>query len=224
MLDWGEYFNKNYINSGIGRTIVSQPFDCLRIHMQNSNKLISTHRAVLDIYKKNGIRGFYKGMTPFLLGNICLLSIYSNTYNKYKKDYGSFVSGGIGGFYGSYISNVIEYYRCSFYNKNHKKFNFSTISKSYPITGLRDIIGWGSFFATYDYSKKVFKNLPEPVHSLVVGSLSGIALWTSMYPLDTIKTRIQTESSFKNLRLWAGYSSCLIRAIPVNATIVYFMN
>ena len=213
---------QKYIKSGIARTIVSHPFDCLRIYMQNSEKKISFFSSIVNISKNHGLSGFYKGVSPFLIGNVCLLSIYTNTYNKYKKEYGNFFSGALGGFYGSSISTTIEYYRCCFFNKN-QKFRLMDIPRGYPITTLRDTIGWGFFFSAYSYSKEICKDIDQPFQSIIVGSLSGLALWTSMYPIDTIKTRIQCGRSLKNFRLWSGYSSCLLRAIPVNTALVYFL-
>lgn len=192
---------------GLGRALVSHPFDNLRIFMQRQETNIGITKAILNIYKFGGLKSFYRGVTPFACGNIILMSIYNKTYNKYKEEkYGGFKGGSLGGFYGSFLSTVIEYYRCLYFTRENIVYN--NLYKSYPVTTIRDVIGWGCFYQTYQYTNNEI-NIQEPVKSIAVGSLSGLALWTSMYPLDTIKTRIQSGIKVNLRGLWNGYSSCL---------------
>jgi len=70
------------------------------------------------------------------------------------------------------------------------------------------------------------------------GSLAGVVLWASCYPMDLLKTKLQTEN-FENPRfkgLWdvirgtykeaglkgffKGFVPCLTRAVPVNGGIL----
>jgi solute carrier family 25 carnitine/acylcarnitine transporter 20/29 len=73
--------------------------------------------------------------------------------------------------------------------------------------------------------------------SLVSGGLSGAACWGLTYPLDNIKTRIQSDNldpkkrkysntldcirktKFKDM--WKGFTPCVLRAVPVNAAIFF---
>jgi solute carrier family 25 carnitine/acylcarnitine transporter 20/29 len=215
------------LKSGLARAFVSHPFDNIKIQMQSYN--YSLYKATHSIYKNQGLFGFYRGITPFAIGNVFLFSIYNNSWKYYKKDNGSFIAGSIGGLYGSILSNTMEYYRFKFINT--KPIPSYILYKSYPITTFRDVLGWGGFYYTLDKSRKYIKT-PEPFQSIIVGTLSGLTLWTLMYPIDTIKTRIQNNINptildiikkvpLKNL--WSGYSVCILRAIPVNSTIVYFI-
>jgi len=230
-----DLFTEKSIKSGIARAVVSHPFDCTRIFMQNSNKSISTYEAMHSIFKRNGIGGFYKGITPFMGGNIFLLSIYSNAYYKFKNKHGSFLAGAIGGVSGSPIATFIEYYRSQYFSHSFN-FQVKNCMHSLPIIMMRDSIGWGAFFMTFSKSKELCKDIPQPFQAITVGSISGLALWTSMFPLDTIKTRIQSgidksilDSITKCYKMggigkfWTGYVSCLLRAIPVNSVLVWFL-
>lgn len=230
-----KFLTEEGIKSGLARAFVSHPFDCLRISMQSAKTFTTNTNAAYHLYKTQGILGFYRGIIPFAGGNTILLSAYMNTYNNTKGLYGDFLAGSLGGLYGSPISTSIEYYRARYFG-NNKKLCLSIIPKTLPITSLRDAIGWGAFFATFAKAKEIFKDVPQPFQAITVGSVSGLALWTSMYPIDTIKTRLQTGLN-KNIveavqacyreggirKFWAGYSSCLLRAIPVNTAVVYFM-
>jgi solute carrier family 25 carnitine/acylcarnitine transporter 20/29 len=69
------------------------------------------------------------------------------------------------------------------------------------------------------------------------GVMAGFGLWGSMFPIDTLKSKIQSESftkpQYKGMAdalkqtlategqtgLWRGYGAALARAIPVNAAI-----
>ena len=61
---------------------------------------------------------------------------------------------------------------------------------------------------------------------LVAGGLAGVAFWTAIYPLDAVKSRVQSYSvpvllAFKSLKeekaLYRGLGPCLIRAFPATA-------
>jgi solute carrier family 25 carnitine/acylcarnitine transporter 20/29 len=72
---------------------------------------------------------------------------------------------------------------------------------------------------------------------MAAGVMAGFGLWGSMFPIDTIKSKVQADSlskpEFKGtldcLRrsvaiegwagLWKGVSAAMARAIPVNAAI-----
>lgn len=72
---------------------------------------------------------------------------------------------------------------------------------------------------------------------MAAGVMAGFGLWGSMFPIDTIKSKIQADSlskpQFKGTidciqrsvaiegyaGLWKGVSAALWRAIPVNAAI-----
>jgi solute carrier family 25 carnitine/acylcarnitine transporter 20/29 len=72
---------------------------------------------------------------------------------------------------------------------------------------------------------------------MAAGVMAGFGLWGSMFPIDTIKSKIQADSlskpQFKGTidcmrrsvaiegwaGLWKGVSAAMARAIPVNAAI-----
>lgn len=72
---------------------------------------------------------------------------------------------------------------------------------------------------------------------MTAGVAAGFGLWGSMFPIDTIKSKLQADNlanpTYKNtmdcLRqtvkaegqagLWRGFSAAMYRAIPVNASI-----
>jgi solute carrier family 25 carnitine/acylcarnitine transporter 20/29 len=71
------------------------------------------------------------------------------------------------------------------------------------VTALRDSIGYGFYFYSYELSSRFMvsymKNrgmdstAEETAKVLICGGLAGVATWASVFPLDVIKTRVQTQ-------------------------------
>ena len=79
------------------------------------------------------------------------------------------------------------------------------------ITSFRDAIGYGFWFLTYEatkdfWSKRSKRSMTggnssshgsgssqEAIKVLLCGGTAGVVTWTSVYPLDVIKTRVQTQ-------------------------------
>lgn len=74
------------------------------------------------------------------------------------------------------------------------------------ITILRDSIGYGFYFLTYDglLSALVGVIQDTTIRILVVGGLAGCVSWFSIFPLDTIKTRLQAANRHENHSLLPG--------------------
>ena len=70
------------------------------------------------------------------------------------------------------------------------------------VTSLRDSIGYGFYFWSYELSKRLllsrqydpFKEATT-IDVLFAGGIAGVITWTSIYPLDVIKTRMQTQDA-----------------------------
>lgn len=78
------------------------------------------------------------------------------------------------------------------------------------ITSLRDAVGYGWYFWSYELSKRLLlSRQPDPFAApsaadvLISGGLAGIVTWVSIYPLDVVKTRLQTQPALglENQRL-----------------------
>ncbi|WAO87764.1 Hypothetical protein NCS54_00508300 [Fusarium falciforme] len=69
------------------------------------------------------------------------------------------------------------------------------------VTALRDSIGYGFYFWSYELSTRWLATEPgeessfqhEAAKVLLCGGLAGVATWASIFPLDVIKTRVQAQ-------------------------------
>ncbi len=79
------------------------------------------------------------------------------------------------------------------------------------VTALRDSVGYGFYFWTYELTTRWWmlaladrqerQQQPQLLSSetarvLLCGGLAGIATWASIFPLDMVKTRVQTQAAF----------------------------
>ncbi|RMZ74878.1 hypothetical protein DV737_g5645, partial [Chaetothyriales sp. CBS 132003] len=70
------------------------------------------------------------------------------------------------------------------------------------VTAVRDSVGYGWYFWSYELCKRLLvgQRSAEPFvdmkawETLVAGGIAGVVTWASVYPLDVIKTRIQTQA------------------------------
>lgn len=115
--------------------------------------------------------------------------------------------------------------------------------RGYTSTIIRDMQGYGWFFLGYEGTTYL---LAGPGHSkadlhywqvLVAGVMAGFGLWGSMFPIDTVKSKMQADNLANKTYstsmdcvkktiaaegqtgLWRGFSAAMYRAIPVNAGI-----
>lgn len=62
--------------AGIIGTIIGFPLDTIKTRMQtSSNHAVSMHEMAGVLYKENGIRSFYRGISSPLAGTYCLTYI-----------------------------------------------------------------------------------------------------------------------------------------------------
>ena len=70
------------------------------------------------------------------------------------------------------------------------------------------------------------ENIVPPHIALVSGACAGLGVDISLYPLDTLKTRLQSQNGFKKSggfsRLWGGIGPVIIGSAPTAA--VFFLS
>lgn len=198
---------------GISQTILGHPLDTLKTWRQNGNNT----KLILDSEFKTNIRNLFRGVTyPFIL-SIGYNSFLFGFYSKLKKEsYSSLEAGAVSGTILGVILNPFEYYKIQCQTKISENISL------YPFRGvhytlLRESISCGLYFSSYEYFTQ---NLG--ISSFIAGGISGCSSWAITYPIDTVKTRFQANSSFKGIHyiqqgnLWQGIGFCLLRAFLVN--------
>ncbi|KAG2735305.1 hypothetical protein G9P44_001519 [Scheffersomyces stipitis] len=177
------------------------------------------------------------------------------------------VSGGFAGVIASFVLTPVELVKCQLQVANlsssaeHKSVSYVSLIKriltqekgvfglwnGLSSTLVREAVGTSIWFGTYEYVSHQFKthkptSINEDVQLLISGAMAGITFNFSVFPVDTIKSNIQTYDilnpnkkhigflEFTKMllarpggitNLYNGLAITLIRCVPANALIFY---
>lgn len=185
-------------------TLITYPLDSMKIWKQ-SNQV-----------RKPNISNLFAGVSYPLLTNGFTNSLLFLSTEKINKNFNNYyISGFISGATTSIIINPIEYF------KVRKQINKKIKN---PFTGmnlciLRESIGCSIYFGIYYELKE------RQCNDLISGGLSGLSSWLFTYPIDVLKTRIQSDMSLnqaiKQRNFLKGLNYCIFRAGLSNAILFY---
>lgn len=215
--------------SGFSQTLTGHPFDTLKVWSQNKTK------------EKINFKNLYRGVSyPLLTSGLVNSFGFGVTQHLYNlnPNSNSYIIPGIGsGIVTGLLITPIDYYKVK--SQTNGSFSFiKNLKKSYSTFNQK------SFYSNLEFNRNIFKigwiptlgreiiSVPvyfetyyrfrEKYHPFICGSLAGLFSWSVSYPLDTIKTRIQSglsisiKEAYLSGNLWRGYLHCANRAIVVN--------
>jgi solute carrier family 25 carnitine/acylcarnitine transporter 20/29 len=204
--------------NGFAQVLSGHPLDTIKVHLQTKGRY--------DI----GLRHLYRGIVYPLLFNVPTVSVQFGTENIFsqmikKSDdeftwSDGFISGALTGITAAPLISVMELYRIrrqTFINS--KKF---PINLGLGCTVLREIPAVSAYFGVYRYMFDQLKNHDFYSRSFISGSLAGSTSWLINYPMDVIKTRIQSaecntiKEAFYKGKLWKGVGICTLRGAITN--------
>jgi len=191
------------VASGTVQTLVGHPFDTLKVWKQRNIK--------------PNINQLFRGIQyPLLTGTFVTSGQFSlyNWFNKYSDSH--VVCGAVSGIFSGLVSAPIDKYKISAQtNGNH--------NPCYGVTSclLREIPSSAIYFGTYSYSRE------NNIDVLSSGAIAGASSWLITYPLDIIKTQVQsgeldTKTAIlqmvqRKTHITTGLGFCLTRAVIVNS-------
>ncbi|PLW13083.1 hypothetical protein PCANC_05731 [Puccinia coronata f. sp. avenae] len=243
---------------GICQVLAGQPLDMIKVRLQSGNQYKSMSDAAIQIHRKEGFLGFYKGTALPLIGIGACVSIQfgcleasKRAFKKRNEANGSqsdlslgqlYLSGSAAGVGNSIISGPVEHIRIRLQTASSPP---SSSSSSQPnafrgpldaltkiirsdgvlrglycgqlITIAREFHGYGMYFMGYEWL--VGRHMQTHGCSraevgtgwaMLYGAGAGYSMWLSSYPLDQIKTRLQTDGlpSQPGMRKYAGIRDC----------------
>ncbi|KAF9527341.1 mitochondrial carrier domain-containing protein [Crepidotus variabilis] len=127
-----------------------------------------------------------------------------------------FTSGIFAGLANGVVSGPVEHIRIRLQTQSHtnplyrgpwdaikKIYSHSGIAgiyKGQAVTLLREASGYGIYFLTYEKlvqremaKKNIRRDQINPANAVLYGATAGYALWAIIYPIDMIKSRMQTD-------------------------------
>ncbi|KAG0052497.1 Mitochondrial carrier protein ymc2 [Linnemannia elongata] len=118
------------------------------------------------------------------------------------------------------------------------------IYKGQAVTMVREFQGYGAYFAAYEYLvqramrlENKRRNELSTLNFVSYGACAGYAMWATVYPIDVIKSKLQTDGFSSSTRQYSsaidcarqtlakegvagffkGFAPCILRAAPANA-------
>jgi solute carrier family 25 carnitine/acylcarnitine transporter 20/29 len=80
------------------------------------------------------------------------------------------------------------------------QYGIAGLFKGQAVTFLREATGYGVYFLAYEKlvqremtQKGIRRDQINPMNSILYGAAAGYALWAVIYPIDMIKSRMQTD-------------------------------
>lgn len=253
------------IFSGICCVSVSQPFDIIKVRIQNTGG--SEFKVFKDIIKFEGFLSLWRGSGISILGNCANNAISFGIVEKCKSvmmqdrvhpitGWEHTLCGVFSGSACSLISSPTEGIRIKLqtqiagskdykntlqcFSEMIKHKGFRGIYRGFWVTLIRDIIGDGAYFGSYQVGPRMVYGDMENTENRsfavisISGGVAGVIAWTLAYPFDTVKSRIQADSFTKPKykgaldcfmkilkkekisRFYSGYFNVIIRAFPLS--------
>jgi len=195
------------INIGILQTIIGHPFDTIKTNSQNNNK---------NIYKLNYLyRGIKFPIVSSSISNGFIFYINELILKKSNNNY--YTSGFLTGFITAPLINIFETHKVQAQTNNIIKQSFyKNFKAGCNATIFRESIACSIYFGLYNQCKQ------NNINTFISGSISGCFSWLITYPIDVVKTRLQSGLSknyidaIKLGNFSSGISICLLRSFIVN--------
>ncbi|KEY77613.1 mitochondrial carrier protein [Aspergillus fumigatus] len=219
-------FWAGYLSGAIG-IIIGNPLDVVKVRLQAGgvNVAGSTSR---NIGSFENVSSLVRGAAAPILGYGALNALLFVAYNRSLmfmddsiKDptnplgvslYKIWLAGAAGGAASWTVSSPTEFIKCRAQLDSRPGVSSWTVAKdifrTQGLTGLyfggmitcaRDSIGYGFYFWSYEYCKRLMSSETDNAHEialkvLLCGGIAGVTTWASVYPLDMIKTRLQAQT------------------------------
>jgi solute carrier family 25 carnitine/acylcarnitine transporter 20/29 len=221
--------------AGLVQIATGHPFDTIKVWHVKYGSNHSVVHSLRSMYKMGGMRQFYKGIVPPMYSSVAInMKIYYlHHYFRDKMQFNSFYSGAATGALLSVVESPFDLVKSQMqisrekksYLKVVKELGFKNMFRGFGCTIIRNVPSVGGYFWAYEETKKRVAN---PIFGSVFGgAAAGFMCWGPVYPLDYIKTVIQTsndgdasitsilkKSRFKDY--WRGVVPCVVRGVVIN--------
>eukprot|EP01127_Copromyxa_protea_P006822 TRINITY_DN16793_c0_g1_i1.p1 TRINITY_DN16793_c0_g1~~TRINITY_DN16793_c0_g1_i1.p1 ORF type:complete len:288 (-),score=72.56 TRINITY_DN16793_c0_g1_i1:25-798(-) len=239
----------------------------MKVKLQTSTHYTGLNHVFSDILKKEGLTGFYRGVQSPLTGLFAMNAALFSAYGWAKRligetpatpldNAGYWKAGFIAGFCVAFVEGPVDLFKCQLQTRPAEYKGFVNCATS--ILSQRGIAGayqgiiptlWrnapsnAAWYGMYEWAREAQlkegqtrKDLAQ-WQVMLAGGAGGMGYWCSIYPIDVIKTTIQSDNPDPAQRkyrgmldasrqiyfehgvrgFFRGLAPCLLRAFPANA-------
>ncbi len=221
--------------AGLAQVFTGYPLDTLKVRLVNNNnnkvRLVNNNNNRIK-WKELNLKRLYRGVYSPLLGSVALnvQTFYMFSYLQ-NKNYNLFTAGSITGIGLAVVESPTDLIKTRMQTGsssylNVVKSNYKNIFRGLGITTLRNSVSVGLYFYGFHKTKNLFEN--EYMGITMGGMAAGFLSWGPTYPLDNLKTQVQSgsdslttciERTYKQYGMrgfWRGVGFCVARGMFVN--------
>ncbi len=191
---------------GICQTVVGFPLDTLKTWSQSYPK----PKFALNL------RNLYAGVRYPMMSGCLANGVVFGVSKEVHSFTGSWaLSGGIAGLFATLVINPFDVMKIR--AQMHESIPRPLYFRALWVTASRETPAYAFYFSTFHYCRETLA-----WHPFFAGAAAGLASWTTTYPIDVLKTRMQTHYSLSwqealaQRGLWSGFSYAVGRALLVN--------
>ncbi|PWY88416.1 mitochondrial carrier protein [Aspergillus heteromorphus CBS 117.55] len=222
-------FWAGYLSGAIG-IIIGNPLDVIKVRLQaGQTPDIVASTTPQQASRFENATSLVRGAAAPILGYGALNALLFVAYNRSLKFLDSsiidptnpqsaslskiWLAGAAGGVTSWIVSSPTEFIKCRAQLDSRPGVSSLTVARDIirtrgwrglyyggGITCARDAIGYGFYFWSYEYCKRLTASNDDDTNGmnamkiLLCGGIAGIVTWASVFPLDMIKTRLQAET------------------------------
>jgi solute carrier family 25 carnitine/acylcarnitine transporter 20/29 len=191
---------------GITSTAVGQPFDTIKTRMQArpENATTSAIETGVQLFRKEGIRGLYRGAAPLLVGGGFMRSFQFGFYDTALRrlragrtdtperilgvDPHVLVAGFCGGLGRGIVEGPADYIKTR--RQVGRGWSLAGLYEAgLPVTLVRNAFLFSSFAVYADWSKLL---VPGGLGPFWTGAICANLAWLTIWPLDVVKSQAQS--------------------------------
>lgn len=241
---------------GVANVLVGHPLDMLKVRQQTSPTQTRTFELLLSIGRNYGLKGLYAGVSAPLLATVPAFAVTFGSYEGSKalmnvpvgearhSLFQVAVAGGVSGFFLGSVLGPLERIKCLLQVQGggsfsqtlmsaYRAFGLRGVFRGTGLTLMRDVPGNAAYFVTYECVKRQLgdNSVSSTLLTLLAGGVAGMMNWVVALPIDTVKSKFQTDTAYKTYyecfrrivqtdgptALFRGLTPAMLRAFPANA-------
>ncbi|KAI1758799.1 solute carrier family 25 member 45 [Hypoxylon sp. FL1150] len=216
-------FWAGYVSGAIG-ILIGNPLDLIKVRLQ-ARDAIPSQTATSYVRQFGSKSALVAGTAAPVLGYGALNALLFVSYNRSEAAlntalnipsnlWTTWFAGAIGGLATWIVSTPTELIKCRAQLSSPPASSWSIAKQIFKtegirglyfggvVTALRDSVGYGFYFWSYELSSKWVESnrqnssafSQDAAKVLLCGGMAGVVTWASIFPLDVIKTRVQAQA------------------------------